>query len=279
METIINEMKSLGLTEYEVKAYLTLLQEHPLNGYGLSKQSGIPRSRIYEVLHSLKDKQVIFEHIENKTTTYTPLEPALLLNKLKKNFETTIKSIEDYTHSLYTSGPLDMTPKVLKGRMEILNMIQILISSAKTRIALSIWDEELLEIKTQLDQAQSKGIMIKGVYFGDDQPYNGLISHRRIERYVAEKEERNIIIVIDSTHVISGIISRDEEARVTWSQDPGIVDINDDFIAHDVMINVYSQQLPILDRALYEHTLDGVRKDYYGFSDEEFKLFPLPKDN
>lgn len=64
--SIIEDMKSLGLSEYEIKAYLKLLEQYPVNGYTLSKESGIPRSRIYEVLDSLKNKQMVFEQSDNK---------------------------------------------------------------------------------------------------------------------------------------------------------------------------------------------------------------------
>ncbi len=40
---------------------MSLLEKHPLNGYGLSKVSGIPRSRIYDVLQNLEDKQIVFK--------------------------------------------------------------------------------------------------------------------------------------------------------------------------------------------------------------------------
>lgn len=46
--SIIQDMKSLGLSEYEAKSYLNLLEQNPVNGYILSKNFGIPRSRIYE---------------------------------------------------------------------------------------------------------------------------------------------------------------------------------------------------------------------------------------
>ena len=82
--SVIQEMKSLGLSEYEVKAYLSLLEKNPLNGYSLSKESGIPRSRIYEVLDMLKTKGMVFEQSDEKTTIYYPLEPKLLISKLER---------------------------------------------------------------------------------------------------------------------------------------------------------------------------------------------------
>ncbi|WP_461206668.1 TrmB family transcriptional regulator [Clostridium sp. DL1XJH146] len=278
MDKIINQMKSLGLTEYEVKAYLALLQNHPSNGYALSKVSGIPRSRVYEVLDGLKKKQIVFEQSDGKNNTYTPLEPSLLMGKIKSDFESVIESIDNYTNSLYNNEQLNLEPKILSGRDEILKMVQVLIKEAKNRIALSIWDEELVPINDELEKAKQKGILLRGVYFGKNNPFKELISHRRIDRYLAECKERYIIVIIDDKHVLSGIISRNEDAKITWSTDPGILQISDDSIAHDVMINTYYTILKGKERTLYEKTFDEIRKKYYGFSDEEFELFPLPKE-
>ena len=46
---IMNNMKQLGFSEYECKAYLKLLEIFPLTGYTLSKNLGVPRSRIYVI--------------------------------------------------------------------------------------------------------------------------------------------------------------------------------------------------------------------------------------
>lgn len=279
MKQMIEKMKQLGLTEYESKAYLTLLQDYPVNGYTLSKLSGIPRSRIYEVMDGLVKKQIVFEKQVEKATVYTPLEPDLLTKKLKQNFEMVLMDVDHYTNDLFQRDGLDLEPKLLRGRDDVLEMIKVLIGEGQRRIALSVWDEELIAIKQEVDDAIKRGVVIRGVYFGTNNPYSDLVAHRRIERYVAENTERYIIVVIDERHTLYGIISREDNTQVTWSKDPGIIHINDDFIAHDVMLNRYSNMLEGQKRALYERTLDEVRKDYHCFSDEVFELFPLPKDH
>lgn len=279
MNDIINQMKHLGFTEYEVKAYLSLLKNAPQNGYSLSKESGIPRSRIYEVLDSLKAKHIVFEQTGQTSSLYTPINPELLTQKLRQTFNTMINAVGDYTLSLHHSEVNNVEPKILKGHHQIISMLKTLIHQAKHRIALSIWHEELTLIKSDIDMAVSQGVILRGMYFGSLNPYTDLVSHRRIERYIAEKSERFIIVIIDDQHVLSGIISRGDDSTITWSTDPGIIEINDDFIAHDVMLNTYNTSLHKKELTQYERTLDTVRKHYYNFSDEEFQLFPSPTIN
>ena len=49
-------MESLGLTGYEIKVYLSLLETGSMTASDVSKKSGVPYFKIYEVLNSLEDK-------------------------------------------------------------------------------------------------------------------------------------------------------------------------------------------------------------------------------
>ncbi|MBI9010676.1 MAG: TrmB family transcriptional regulator [Clostridiales bacterium] len=270
MENMISKMKQLGMTEYEVKTYLSLLKHYPSNGYGLSKYSGVPRSRIYEILEGLERKKLVFTHKEDSAVTYSPLEPKLLISKLKENFDSIIDEVEAVTTALYSNDKEIYEQKTVKGYHEIIDLCKLLINDAQSRIALSIWDEELSELKDVLNESKEKGILLRGIHFGHKKPFDELVTHRRMERYIAEKHERYIILIIDKKHVVTGIVSREEDARITWSSDPSDIDIKDDFIAHDVMINQYSKL--IADNESYEKTLDLIRKDYYCFSDEAYEV-------
>jgi len=181
-----------------------------------------------------------------------------------------IDELNDYAEQIYNSKHEEYEQKVIKGRSEIIAFINLILKDAKDRIAFSIWDEELHELLPIVEEKVKKGISIRGVYFGQKSPIGTLVAHRRIERYVAEKKDRYIIVIVDKSHVISGVISKTGTSRVTWTQEPGEIDIKDDFIAHDVMINSYSYQI---NDSQYERALDLIRKDYFCFNDDEYESF------
>jgi sugar-specific transcriptional regulator TrmB len=56
MERIVEKLGSIGLTEYEAKVYLALLEVHLNTATKASEKSGVPRTRIYSVLESLARK-------------------------------------------------------------------------------------------------------------------------------------------------------------------------------------------------------------------------------
>jgi sugar-specific transcriptional regulator TrmB len=47
MEDIVEKLKRVGLTEYEAKAYLALLNTHLCTATQVSEKSGVPRIKIY----------------------------------------------------------------------------------------------------------------------------------------------------------------------------------------------------------------------------------------
>jgi len=270
---IMNNMKRLGFSEYECKAYLKLLEDFPLNGYTLSKNSGIPRSRIYEVLKNLIDKQMVFEQAEEKNKLYYPVEPDVFIKKLKAHYEDVFSNISEYAGKLYREKKQDDRLVVIKGRQNIISFLNLLIKGAEKRIAMSVWEEEIQEITTELEKALNRGVGLRGIYFGENKPYETLTIHRRIKRYMEEKKERYMSIIIDRTHMLSGIVSRGEDSQVTWTRDEGLIEISEDYIAHDLIVNLYSASLDEKEYMAFEEFADTVHNHYFHYSDEEFAAY------
>ncbi len=270
---IMDDMKKLGFSEYECKAYLTLLEEYPLNGYTLSKYSGVPRSRIYEVLKNLIAKQVVFEQAEEKNKIYYPVEPDIFVKKLKKDYENIFQHLSDYAGTLYSQKKQENKLVVIQGRENIIDFLGLLIKGAQKRIAMSVWDQEIRELLPELDQAQERGVMLRGIYFGEDIPYDTLVTHRRIKRYMAEKKQRYISFIIDGAHAVSGVVSKGKDSKVTWTKDEGFIEVSEDYIAHDLIVNLYSASLSGEAYEAYEAFADGVHNQYFHYTDEEFKIY------
>lgn len=270
---IMEDMKQIGVSEYECKAYLALLESYPQNGYALSKNSGIPRSRIYEVLKNLVTKQMVFEQTKEKNTLYYPVEPDLFINKIKTHYKNIFSNVTRFTDKLYKEKKQDDKLVIIRGRENIISFLNLLIKGAEKRIALSIWDQELKDLTGELDQAIDRGVVLRGIYFGTETPYCDLIPHRRIKRYMAEKKERYLSIIIDNAHVISGIVSRGDDSTVTWTRDEGFIEVSEDYIAHDLVVNLYSASLGAAAYESFENFADRVHDHFFHYSKEEFKTY------
>lgn len=270
---IFADMKALGFSEYECKAYLSLLRQFPMNGYGLSKASGVPRSRIYEVLKNLMDKQMVLEQVREKDKQYYPVEPDIFISKLKSRYDRIFDSLAADAGRLYQEQKKDEQLVVIQGRKNIIDFLKLLIKGAEKRIAVSIWETELKELTTELEQALARSVVLKGIFFGNDNPFPDLTPHRRMKRYMAEKKERYMAVVIDEIHTLSGIVSRGDDSKVTWTRDEGVVEVTEDYIAHDLLVNLYSASLDPARYQEFETFTDKVRQDYFQFTEAEYKKF------
>jgi len=270
---MMTDMKTLGFSEYECKAYLKLLEVFPLNGYALSKASGIPRSRIYEVLNNLIDKQMVFEQADEKNRVYYPVEPKIFIEKLKAHYEKLFEDLSQYAGALYQEPKQDDKLVVISGRENIISFLKLLIQGAQKRVAVSIWEEEIQDLTVELDAALERGVMLRGIYFGKKNAYASLTPHRRIDRYMAEKKERYLSIIIDHTHVISGIMSRGANAKVTWTRDEGFIEVSEDYIAHDLVVNLYSASLDPDTYKRFESFADNVHDHYFHYSKNDLATY------
>lgn len=86
---------------------------------------------------------------------------------------------------------------------------------------------------------------------------------------MATKKERYLSVIIDGCHTISGIVSRGEDSKVTWTKDEGFMEISEDYIAHDLLVNLYSASLDQEGYQKFETFADAVH-DHYFLSAEHF---------
>ncbi|MGV8171735.1 MAG: TrmB family transcriptional regulator [Candidatus Woesearchaeota archaeon] len=84
------EYKELGLTQNESKAYETLLRLGKATASQISKEANIPYGRIYTVLESLEEKELL-KVIPEKTRYYYPTDPeklhSIIDNRIKNLME------------------------------------------------------------------------------------------------------------------------------------------------------------------------------------------------
>jgi len=93
MESVVEKLQKIGLTEYEAKVYVTLLKDH-LNSAGkLSEKSGVPRTKIYLVLESLERKGWIRVY-SGIPLLFKAIDPRDIFRKIRENYSDFLQSIE-----------------------------------------------------------------------------------------------------------------------------------------------------------------------------------------
>ena len=93
MESVADKLQRVGLTEYEAKAYLALLNTHLSTATQASEKSGVPRTKIYQVLESLERKSWIRVY-SGVPLLFKAIEPARVFEKVKADYAELLASVQ-----------------------------------------------------------------------------------------------------------------------------------------------------------------------------------------
>lgn len=233
----IKQVIALGFSEYEAKAYVHLLSVQPATAYELSQTSGIPSSKIYEVLGRLTEKGVAFVEGEGRKKKYVATPPEEFVQSRRQFFHRTFDSLE--------GGLKKITEKTddvsfiwnIKAHDFLLDKAERMIQGAQESILLSTWQEEFAHITPALAQAETEGIKIATVHFGAPQETTGRIFEHPIkDTLYEEKGGRGFVLVVDASVAIVATITEGDHVEGAWSLNQGFITLAEDYIKHDVYI-------------------------------------------
>ena len=167
MKKIIQSLQNINFTQYESKAYLALLKHDQVSGYELAKNSGIPASKIYQVLNKLLAKEVVVA-LDTEPVKYSPIPPDQVMSRFRNDYLQNIDTLKSSLDDVYNKHQhTDNYLWNITGREPILNRVNQFIDKANISIHLSVWDEEVEEIRDNLALADKRGIMLHIVHFGN----------------------------------------------------------------------------------------------------------------
>lgn len=165
-ENVKEALKNIGLTDYEISIYLTLISKGPMDARELSEASGVPYSRIYNILTQLeKDKMWIIKEEESRPSRYFAKSPdeALIIAKKQynDNFDNYSNKIIYMLTPVYQSHdtPIKIALYIHRGRDVCVNRVLSLINIAKTAIFLVLTDVDFLDIFYEdIKKARARGV-------------------------------------------------------------------------------------------------------------------------
>ncbi len=142
-ESTKKAMKEFGLTEYEIRCYLSLLQSEEMVASKISKITDVPYSRIYEILVNLEEKGWI-ESDNSRPKRFKARPPFIALENTKIRIEKIQKTNEAQIlgelQSLYESKESLERPEIwiIRGENNIIERAKETISQSRKEILLAL---------------------------------------------------------------------------------------------------------------------------------------------
>ena len=244
-DTVLKELQQLGMSGYEAKAYLALAgAAEALTGYEVAKQSGVPRSTVYETLAKLIARGAAFEtNGQNGSPAYLPLSPNELISRLRRDFEDSLGALTETLPKLRLPAPANTTHH-LTGHVAVRERARDLIEGARDDLYASIWPQDAQELVKPLLAAESRGVDISLLSFGDYQKVGNFYMHRFASPEVALERVgcRLLVIAADRRAVLLGGELGDESWGV-YSEDPALVLVALEYVRHDIAIQVLAERI------------------------------------
>ncbi|NJE85969.1 TrmB family transcriptional regulator [Thermococcus sp. CX2] len=137
-EKIVEKLQKLGLTKYESLAYITLLKLGPSKATDITKESGIPHTRVYDVLSSLHRKGFV-DVMHGAPRLYKPVNPEVVLEKIKEEFIEDIENLKAAFLELYRQVHGEELPEIwtIQGFENTVERAEYVIRTAKHEVLIN----------------------------------------------------------------------------------------------------------------------------------------------
>lgn len=234
MDQTLHKLHQLGFSEYEAKTYVALLKTNPVTGYELSKNSGVPRSMIYQTLQRLIDKEAVLA-IMGQPIKYIPTKPEALFQGLRTNYNTLIEDVQQELSQLNSSVDLSYFWNI-KGYSSIIAKMKQIVLETKENLHISAFSEEISQVEQELLQAFERGVKIEILARGPiDLPISNIYPYQ--ERSIEDKNQgRWLTIISDTQEVLVGEGLQDMECIALWTKNASLVTVCLRYIKYEIFM-------------------------------------------
>jgi len=224
-------LHEVGLTEYETKAYLTLLERGVMTASEVSEFGGVPYSKVYETLNSLERKGWV-EVERGRPSRYFPKAPSEALEAARLQLEGMItgwkRVVMGELQPLYEKRELLEKPDIwiLRGEFSIMAKLQEMLDIVKSELLVAVppFAKTFVDASVStLAQVRNSGVNVKVMVAGKwDQDKLNLLGARQRDNLfgggviVDGKEALLFLGEADTKRSYSGLL-------VIWSNHIGLV--------------------------------------------------------
>lgn len=235
-------LQELGFSEYESRAYVSLVGAGTCNGYEVAKASGVPRANVYPVLEKLVQRGAARRLDTRDGVRYVALAPQRMVQRLEKEHWRILTAVRE------NLGALEHAPAAtpvfnLQGYDELMEQARGDIDAASNSLLIAIQPTEAAQLAQSLREARERGVTTTtlcmqacavecGGCQGDIHRYN----------LAPGAGVRWLVVVADGNHMLAGEVSAMDACAVATEQ-PLIVELAASYIRQSLALATVSTEL------------------------------------
>ena len=232
-DNIIKILGRLDIPGNAAKIYIHLLKNGPSTGYLVSKTSGVNNAVVYRELERLRSKNLIYQ-LGVKPLKYEAINTEGLVKTLKRQNKTEEQLLEKSLRDLLKKTKSLISIKINEYD-DLITEVKKEILSAKKKILIRLWSEELELIENDLRTMEKKGIDIQLLSFTPlEKPIGETFSYNMDPHAFTENLERGLALFVDEERVVIGNKIGKDPIHGMLTNDPLIVESIKDQILLDV---------------------------------------------
>ena len=236
MANLLQRLREIGLGDYEARLDLALVRRHPATGYELARSSGVPSSKVYEVLARLQEKDLVFVTDGGRSKRYIPTDPEEFVERYARRMTRALDGLRD---ELRAAGSDDHIGYIwnLQGRDALLERAAHMLARAEHAALVSGWDEELAVLADAIATTHRRRVRVAVIAYGSlSLEAAAVYPHPIKDTIYEEKGGRGLSLCIDSRIALVGLVTDGGGASGAWSSNHGFVTAVEDYLKHDIYV-------------------------------------------
>jgi len=151
----VGERFNLG--EYEIDAYLAVLEHGELTASEIATETDIPQPRVYDTVRSLSDRGLV-ELRESRPMKIVAVDPDEAFGDIRSSLSEMVDELE----ARYTAPTRDTEAvSLVKSRSTILRYLEEVIESAEYELAVSLTPDLLRRFREALERRVDDGVAVE----------------------------------------------------------------------------------------------------------------------
>jgi sugar-specific transcriptional regulator TrmB len=192
-DKIIQTFRDFGIKTNATKAYLALLRNGPSSATEISKFSGVPQPRTYDILHYLNQRGFVVVQKVGRRNIFQASNPETVLDRLMGQLRSKDNYLRGSLKGLEGTGE-KLSPEIwlVKGIYNITAKIDEIINKAKTELLLAgstslfnNWQVNLLH------EAVRKGVSVSIILYTDPNETNSHFDFKEDPFSIRQREALN----------------------------------------------------------------------------------------